>query len=980
MQKLTVVVAAFGVTLGAWAVDYTLAEGASDTMPEGTNVFDKVTVKGDLTIPARSVVRTGGGAKKTYFTGGSVLVCGEGSYFGAANYDASSGSNCQINFGQRGSDGRYGSLTVGAGGTIGLGAVSLNATSSQNPPLGTSRLEFLTVRDGGMFHVRSMSNSSKLPAQITLAGAKASFGTSTSYYSTRMDGGPFVYRLQDHVDFAYNINYGSWNASNTVVTTEGEGDLTLINNVCKADKYMPICFNPGARFDHNGALAFSRSASGSNWGEFSVFTSDVFGPNLTGLFVRQRNGVNAYLHLRFAENVTNELKTIESDYKDNTINVYGAGTLRIGADTGTSRMDVDGFADGCTTEVEKIGENELTLSKTPSIPTLRLTAGKTRFAADCTVGNLALNGGTFVINDDVVVCFDNGLSELTGKVEKGDGTVWAEGEHVICYFKGTNPDFSALTADVGFRDAFAFSATSVEDGAYAGYKQLVLTVTSRVKTIRITESGEVDLKALMGDDALTKPWSVEIAAGVTATNTTAFEGLGVEVTGGGCLAIATPSPEFTGGIYIGNAILVILCAAENPLGTGQVIIQGVKSASGGTDMAAVSQLRFALDDSTPCRLANDILIESAYSVKIEGDTISCSQVAFTKLPVGTVDFDGNLVSKGGMSVGCLEEVKSASAELICFNGTVDIAGVFVSTMRCGIGFRNRLTTSGELYASGAAGSPASVPYIYLYSDENRIEHLQTRINGSFVCMETNVLGGGYMYFADCRSDGGLMLKTFDQRLSYVYTQYDQLSKRALISADATAGAVLTLTGTVAGVSAVCKYTPLQGKLSVVMDQCGEAACTQTFKGGAHTTTGSITVRKGTLAFADNTEQATTLDKVPAVTVEGGELKLTTATAAALASVTNLTISGGMFTLDGTGANAFGERSKAIASISGDGKLALADGLEANVKCLLVDGQFVDAGRYTGEGGPSDATVIPQLTGTGVLTVRQSGLGVCILLR
>lgn len=333
-----------------------------------------------------------------------------------------------------------------------------------------------------------------------------------------------------------------------------------------------------------------------------------------------------------------------------------------------------------------------------------------------------------------------------------------------------------------------------------------------------------------------------------------------------------------------------------------------------------------------------------------------------------------------MSVGTVEAFKSNSGELIRFNGTVDVSGAFVSTMRCGIGFRNRLTTRDELYVSGAAGSPASTPYVYLYSDENGIGYLQTRINGSFVCKGTNVLGGGRLYFADCRSEGGLMLKTFDQRLSYAYTQYDQLSKRALISADATAGAVLTLTGTVAGVSAVCNYTPLQGKLSVVMDQCGEAPCTQTFKGGAHTTTGSITVRKGTLVFADNTSQATTLDKVPAVTVEGGELKLTTVTEAALASVTNLTISGGTFAVEGPGQDPFGPlaSTKAIASISASGTLAIADGLTVSVKRLKIDGQFVDAGRYTGEGGPASATVIPQLTGTGVLAVGKSGPGGSIL--
>lgn len=972
MRKLMVVVVTFGVTLGAWAEEYTLEAGRAETHPTGNYTYEKMTVAGDFT--ALSLTTTI--CANIVLDGGTITANGKTAFVG---YNANSSASTTVS---QDADGRYGRLYTRDGGILNPQSVTISAPTL---PMVTDEDDCFDLIDmqGGRMQIRSISNKSGKTARIRISEANGTWVTSGWSASGRFASGSFVVVLSDGAIFHCSMatDHGSWNAAGAEVTTMGTGDVALLSNgIDSKGSDYPVYVRSGAYFNHDGRVLIGRGSMGNNRGHVTFTASDLIGPNVTGLFSYVYNSAGADVVVTFNANTTNAVRTVEFGTGPT---LDGAGVLKIGAESGASKLTARAITADSTLTIEKIGANEMSIASALTIPNLTLSAGKTRFAADCTVGNLALNGGAFVINDDTTVCFDNGLSELTGKVEKGDGTSWTEGEHVICYFKGDDPDFSALTADVDFRNTYAFSAVSVEDGDYAGYKKLVLTVTSRVKTIRITESGEVDLKALMGDEALTKVWGVEIAAGVTATNTTALEGLGVEVTGGGRLAVATPSPEFTGGVYIGNAIVEILCAAENPLGTGPMIIQGIEDASGGTDTTAVSQLCFTLGDDTPCRLANDILIESADSVTISKKSYSCSQFLFTKPPAGTVDFDGDVVARGSVSFASDGAfiVTTVTAERIRFNGTVDIVGNLVSTMRCGIGFRNRLTATGSAYASGSATSPAAaIPYIYLYSDANSIKYLTTRINGSFVCEGTDVLGGSYLYYGDCRASSALMLKTFDQRLSYARTDNDAANKCGLISADASAGAVLTLTGTVAGVSAVCNYTPLQGKLSVVMDQCGEEACTQTFKGGTHTTTGSITVKKGTLVFADNTSRATTLDKVPAVTVEGGELKLTTATEAALASVTNLTISGGTFTLDGTGANAFGALSKAVASISGDGKLALADGLEANVKCLKVDGQFVDAGRYTGEGGPSGATVLPQLTGTGVLTVRKSGLGMCIILR
>ena len=61
-------------------------------------------------------------------------------------------------------------------------------------------------------------------------------------------------------------------------------------------------------------------------------------------------------------------------------------------------------------------------------------------------------------------------------------------------------------------------------------------------------------------------------------------------------------------------------------------------------------------------------------------------------------------------------------------------------------------------------------------------------------------------------------------------------------------------------------------------------------------------------------------------------------------------------------------------------MAIAEGTTVPVRWLLVDGKFRSSGRYTGVGGPSDAKVLPLLTGTGVLSVRSSGKGLQIIFR
>ena len=167
---------------------------------------------------------------------------------------------------------------------------------------------------------------------------------------------------------------------------------------------------------------------------------------------------------------------------------------------------------------------------------------------------------------------------------------------------------------------------------------------------------------------------------------------------------------------------------------------------------------------------------------------------------------------------------------------------------------------------------------------------------------------------------------------------------------------------------------LTGGLSLVVDQQGDNDFVQTFAdnvgGTAHTMTGSIGVKKGTLNFTG----AVTLANASAINVEGGALNLTTTADGAFAGVKNLAISGGTFTIDGTGADPFGPAAstQTEAAFSGEGRLSLGDGVTATVFRACTNGVYLEAGEYTGADSTANALPLPQLSGNGVLKVLKSG--------
>ena len=432
MKKLMVAVVALGVSLGAWAEEYTLETGQAETHPTGNYTYEKMTIAGDFT--ALSMTTTI--CANIVLDGGTITANGKTAFVG---YNANKTASTTVS---QDADGRYGRLYTRDGGIVNPQSVTISAPTLPVVTDEDDCFDFIDMQ-GGKMQIQSINNKSGKIARILISKANGTWVTAGWSKTGRFAGGSFVVVLSDGAILLCNMatNRGWWNAAGAEVTTTGAGDVALLSNGKTATEDYPVYVQSGAYFNHDGRLLFGRGSLGSNSGHVTFTASDLIGPNVTGLFGYVYNSAGADVVVTFNANTTNAVRTVEFGTGPT---LDGAGVLKIGAESGASKLTARAITADSTLTIEKIGANEMSIASALTIPNLTLSAGKTRFAADCTVGNLALNGGTFVINDGTTVCFDDGLSELTGKVEKGDGTSWTEGEHVICYFKGEDPDIKAL--------------------------------------------------------------------------------------------------------------------------------------------------------------------------------------------------------------------------------------------------------------------------------------------------------------------------------------------------------------------------------------------------------------------------------------------------------------------------------------------------------------------------------------------------------
>ena len=159
------------------------------------------------------------------------------------------------------------------------------------------------------------------------------------------------------------------------------------------------------------------------------------------------------------------------------------------------------------------------------------------------------------------------------------------------------------------------------------------------------------------------------------------------------------------------------------------------------------------------------------------------------------------------------------------------------------------------------------------------------------------------------------------------------------------------------------YSCLRGALSLVYDPKGDFV--QTFLDRKHLTTGSLTVKGGTLRM-DGTN---TFASVPSVTVgAGANFEVATTNSAALASVTELTLGdGSRFSVVPTATSLFGS-SATLARACDSSRFVLPAGTVLRVGSLVVDGVPISPGDYT-ETGDGDRQTLAQVEGEGTLTVE-----------
>lgn len=171
--------------------------------------------------------------------------------------------------------------------------------------------------------------------------------------------------------------------------------------------------------------------------------------------------------------------------------------------------------------------------------------------------------------------------------------------------------------------------------------------------------------------------------------------------------------------------------------------------------------------------------------------------------------------------------------------------------------------------------------------------------------------------------------------------------------------VLTLNGTASGNSPI-RFT---GATSVVWNPTNDF--TQSFSNRAHTTTGTLTVKRGEMKMVG----CTTFASVPTIEVSAGATFADESTeASSLAALKTLTLGdGATFRIAETAAATPITQLTAV-TLGANAKLCLPATCALQATTLAADGSFPSAGTYTGADGVAGVTKVDWIEGPGTITV------------
>lgn len=365
--------------------------------------------------------------------------------------------------------------------------------------------------------------------------------------------------------------------------------------------------------------------------------------------------------------------------------------------------------------------------------------------------------------------------------------------------------------------------------------------------------------------------TIEVASGSTWVLSGQITGTGtakLRKTGLGTLALSNGNNDIPGGIDIAEG--TVRADAAGALGSGELrIVQ---------DSTTKGNVTFNVAEAI---FVNPITVTGTYK----------SAAYVLSAPVSTT-LKGDITASNGF------RAENAAGSTLTFDGAVNTgSGTFyVRPYSGGAYVMNGKVTTGFLELGSAASATGDV---YINNPSNRITYFRT-YQPMIHCGNTNVLRGSYWTIQSTagRANGGhiLDLHGHDQTMKYLNAlQYTDSSTPNANSTLITSDEPCTLT--IATDSSTAHSTTghkLNGAVSLVMDAT-KKTYTQIFtdvKAGVtttHSTTGTITVKKGVLKIAGS---ATTFSGVPQVTVAAdGTLNVDSSGQVVFPAVTNFTVNG-----------------------------------------------------------------------------------------
>lgn len=452
--------------------------------------------------------------------------------------------------------------------------------------------------------------------------------------------------------------------------------------------------------------------------------------------------------------------------------------------------------------------------------------------------------------------------------------------------------------------------------------------------------------------ALAEDTEISVAEGVTVTYTAAISGdYKLTKTGAGELVLAAVNSFGSARIEAG----VLRANCNGALGSGTITIVGSTTATCRLDFgvmpaAATFANAFVLESASSStypavRFWTDGKNSANKTISFAGSWTVNADIYFSEMcnssPQGIVYYTFNCPFDAGANL-----IQFGAASAIAWKGEV---------------------TARQFYAPGnAGGSHSDFVDNYLrgahhFYATNHVGELKVKYNGASIHTKDaldGVLNLCSRSGSSSATRGNAVFHADNTLAAFVSPNATEDTDNMRLNYDNTTAVELTITGTPATATQTCSIK-MMGAVSLTLDAYDDFK--QVIQKRIHTTTGCLTVKKGTLSL----EGPTTFASVQAVSVRGGTLDCLTTLADCFATATNLFVgASGTLNFAATAVTPVRDDSAMDFEIETGSTISLAEPVTWHVRRFVVDGKCRGIDTWTSANCaalPANLTVVSSVT-------------------